>query len=189
MATLDNVELLPHHPEWNTMARKEADLLATLLGQILITVCHIGSTAIPTIAAKPILDLLPVVSSLEALDQHRERMEEAGYQWRGEYGLPGRRYCTKADPVGGHKRVHLHFYRVGSPEIDRHVAFRDYLLHRPDLASAYHQEKARCQQLHCQDSRAYSHCKREWIKRVEAEALIYYGVNRSIEFIAAAPKQ
>lgn len=176
MAGQDNVELVAHNPEWNILARVESRLLADVLGDLLIRVHHIGSTAIPTIAAKPILDLIPVVRSLDEFDKHRKSMEALGYQWRGEYGLMGRRYCTKADATTDRKSIHLHVYQIDSPEIDRHVAFRNYLLERPDLAHAYHQEKARCQRLHRNDSRAYSQCKSEWIKRVESEALMHFGV-------------
>lgn len=176
MADPTRVELVAYKPQWNLLAKEEERVLAHVLGELLITVHHIGSTAIPTIAAKPILDLIAVVRSLDELDQHRQRMEELGYRWRGEYGLLGRRYCTKTNPATGRKSIHLHCYRLGSPAINRHVAFRNYLLERPDLARAYHQEKVRCQELHGQSSQTYSQCKSEWIKRVEAEALIHFGL-------------
>lgn len=174
MTGQDNVELVPHNPGWHLLANQQSRLLADALGDLLVTVHHIGSTAIPSIAAKPILDLIPVVKSLEEFDQHRNSMEALGYQWRGEYGLVGRRYCTKADAVTGLKSIHLHVYQLGSAAIDRHVAFRNYLLKRPELAQAYYQEKVRCQGLHHCDSQAYSQCKSEWIKLVEAEALSHY---------------
>ena len=174
MASQDNVELVPYNPEWHLLASQQSRLLADALGDLLVTVHHIGSTAIPTIAAKPILNLMPVVKSLDEFDQHRNSIEALGYQWRGEYGLVGRRYCTKADAVTGRKLIHLHVYELASAAIDRHVAFRNYLLERPDLAQAYHQKKVRCQQLHRNDSQTYSQCKSEWIKRVEAEALAHF---------------
>jgi GrpB-like predicted nucleotidyltransferase (UPF0157 family) len=105
------------------MAEKERLLLTSILGRTLITIFHIGSTVIPTLWAKPIIDLMPVVSSLEELDQHRTSIEGIGYQWRGEYGLPGRRYCVKINPVTSRKLIHLHCYVAGSFEIDRHLAF------------------------------------------------------------------
>ncbi|GAB3713856.1 GrpB family protein [Spirosoma flavus] len=161
MASQDKVELVAHNPDWHILAKVESHLLAHVLGDLLITVHHIGSTAIPTIAAKPILHLIPVVKSLAEFDQHRITMEALGYQWRGEYGLVGRRYYTKADATTGRKLIHLHCYQVSSPEIDRHVAFRDYLLERSDLAHAYFQEKARCQRFHGQNSQTYTQCKSE----------------------------
>jgi len=165
------VELVPHSGAWAAAAVAEGDRLRAALGPALLGVHHIGSTAIPGIVAKPILDLLPVVASAECLDECRPGVEALGYEWWGELGLPGRRYCTRSDRSTGRRLVQLHCYARGSPEIDRHVAFRDYLRHRPDIAQAYALEKDRCRLLHPEDSHAYSDCKGRWIARVEAEAI------------------
>ena len=165
------VELLPHDPLWAATAEQESRHIEAALGDSLIAVHHIGSTAIPGIRAKPVIDLMPVVTWLDRLDQAQGRIEALGYGWWGEYGLPGRRYCEKDDPETGRRLFQLHCYQNGSPEIRRHLAFRDYLLGRPDLARAYEAEKLRCQALHPNDSHAYSDCKDAWIRRVEREAL------------------
>jgi GrpB-like predicted nucleotidyltransferase (UPF0157 family) len=165
------VELQPYDPRWAEDARHECGRLAVALGPSLVTVHHIGSTAIPGIRAKPILDLIPVFASFSALGETRIPIESIGYAWWGEYGLPGRRYCTWDDPLTGRRKVQLHGYLIGSPEITRHLAFRDFLLARPDVARAYDAEKERCRELHPQDSHAYSDCKCDWIRRIEEEAL------------------
>jgi GrpB-like predicted nucleotidyltransferase (UPF0157 family) len=165
------VELLPHDPQWAEKAAAESKALAFVMGSALLTVHHVGSTAIPAIRAKPILDLIPVVTALLELDRHRADIEALGYEWWGEFGLPGRRYCTKGDPATARRLIQLHCYVDGSPEIARHLAFRDYLRENPDVAGAYSQEKARCQNLHPDNSHAYSDCKGVWIRKVEAEAL------------------
>lgn len=168
------VNLVPHDPRWAEAAAAEGKALAQALGSIVLRVHHVGSTAIPGISAKPILDLMPVVTSLAELDERRSALEALHYAWWGELGLPGRRYCTKDDPGTGERLVQLHCYADGSPEVTRHLAFRDYLRERPDVARAYDEEKARCQRLHPEDSHAYCDCKNAWIKRIEAEALAYY---------------
>ncbi len=175
------VELSPHDPRWAENARAESAALAIALGAILRVVHHIGSTAIPGIRAKPILDLLPIAASLPELDDRRAAIEALGYQWWGEFGLPGRRYCTKSDPVTGRRLVQLHFYAAGSPEIARHLAFRDYLRARPEIAEAYDREKARCQRLHPDNSLTYNDCKSAWIRRIQAEALAVAGAEREPE--------
>ncbi|HVW01221.1 MAG TPA: GrpB family protein [Planctomycetaceae bacterium] len=165
------VELVPHDPQWAAVARRESARLIDALGDALVTVHHVGSTAIPGIRAKPILDLIPVFATAAALDATQSRMESLGYAAWGEYGLPGRRYYTFDDPATGRRTVQLHGYLVGSSEITRHLAFRDYLRAHPDIALAYDAEKARCRELHPLDSHAYSDCKCDWIRGVEAEAL------------------
>lgn len=132
---------------------------------------HIGSTAIPGIRAKPIIDLMPVVSNHAEFEDFRPVVEGLGYSWWGEYGLPGRRYYTLDDAVTGRRKVQLHCYEQGSSEITRHLAFRDHLRSRPDLAREYDGEKGRCRDLHPSDSHAYTDCKAAWISRIEAEAL------------------
>ena len=168
------VELLPHDPDWSRLANVEARLLAGALGSNLRIVHHIGSTAILNIRAKPILDLMPVVGNLAALNKCQGNIKALGYDWWGEFGLPGRRYCTKSDPKTGHRTVQLHCYEDGSTEITRHLAFREYLRAHPRLAREYDHLKAECQRRHPNDSHAYGDCKAAWIRNTEADALEWY---------------
>jgi GrpB-like predicted nucleotidyltransferase (UPF0157 family) len=169
-----SVELLPHDPNWPHLASHEARLLAQALEPCSLTVHHIGSTSIPSVRAKPILDLMPVVSNLIELDKHRVKWKHLGYEWWGELGLPERRYFTKSDPTTGRRIVQLHCYEAGSAEITRHLAFRDYLRAHRELAAEYDHLKADCQRLHPSNSHAYGDCKSAWIKNVEVNALKWY---------------
>lgn len=142
-----------------------------VVGEVITAVHHVGSTAVPGMRAKPILDLIPIVRSLPELESSRSLLEGLGYAWWGEYGLPGRRCCTLDDPLSGCRKAQLHCYEQGSSEIIRHLAFRDYLRLRPELARQYQAEKERCRDLHPADSHAYSDCKSAWIRHVEIQAV------------------
>lgn len=173
------VELMPHDPSWARFAALEAEGLRSAVGPSLTVVHHIGSTSIPGIVAKPIIDLMPIVTSLTELDEHRHALEALGYEWWGELGIEGRRYCTKTDAVTGRRLVQLHCFVEGSPHITRHLAFRDYLQQHCEIALAYDQEKCRCHTLHPDDSHAYGDCKSAWIAEIEAAALSWWHVHTS----------
>src|SRR5215468_7624787 len=132
------VVLAAYDPEWPRMAARRADELRAL-GATLVTVHHIGSTSVPGLAAKPIIDLMPLVTSLADLDRDRGRVEALGYRWHGELGIAGRRYCTLSDAGG--RLVQLHFFAADSAQVRRHIAFRDYLRVHPEAAAAYEAEK------------------------------------------------
>jgi GrpB-like predicted nucleotidyltransferase (UPF0157 family) len=165
------VVLAAYDPGWPRMAARHAKRLRTL-GPILATVHHIGSTSVPGLAAKPIIDLMPLVTALADLDRERGRIEALGYRWHGELGIPGRRYCTLADAAGT-RIVQLHFFSADSPQVQRHLAFRDYLRAHPDMAGAYEREKRRARDLHPDDSHAYTDEKDAWIRKTEATALAW----------------
>ena len=161
--------LEPHDSRWADAAQIEMKRLLAA-SDALLAVHHIGSTSIVGIVAKPIIDLLGVAKDLATLEGERSILEHLGYEWRGDYGLPGRRYCTLSDGAA-RRLMHLHCYADGDPSVRRHLAFRDHLRSHPEAAAAYQQEKLRCAGLHPRSGGAYSECKSAWIKRVEQEAL------------------
>ena len=163
------VVLVTYDPKWPKAANRLSVRLRAL-GPLLVAVHHIGSTAVPGLCAKPIVDLMPVVISLVALDQERGMLEKLGFEWHGEFGIQGRRYCT-LNYADGVRIAQLHFFLADSPHIQRHLAFRDYLRAHPSLAADYEKEKKRARDLHPNDSHAYSEEKAAWVKNTEANAL------------------
>lgn len=132
------VVVLPYDPAWPALAAAESARLRAALDDNVLAIHHFGSTAVPGLCAKPILDLLPVVADLEQVDGCHARLSALGYTPRGEYGLPGRRYFPRILPDAEETHTHhVHFYQAGNPEIDRHLAVRDYLRAHPAEAEAY----------------------------------------------------
>jgi GrpB-like predicted nucleotidyltransferase (UPF0157 family) len=168
------VTLVPHAPAWAEMARAESARLKGALGDVLLRVEHMGSTSIPGIMAKPILDFIPVATNLEALDAARGALEALGYDYLGEFGIPTRRYCRLNDRVTGARKFQLHCFAQDSPEIARHLAFRDYLRAHPGIAKAYEAEKLRAAALHPDNVLLYNDAKNDWIKRTEQDALAWW---------------
>ena len=164
------VELAPHDPAWAATARAESERLKGTLGPTLIVVHHIGSTSIPGIKAKPIVDLMPLVRSLDDLDAQAERIKSLGYDWRGEFGIAGRRFCTLNDEQTGKRAIHVHFFADGWPDTYRHLNFRDYLKAHPDEARLYEAQKLSAAARHPNDVEAYTDAKGPWIQACEHRA-------------------
>ncbi len=163
------VHLVQYNPDWPD---KAAQLSAELcpLKPLLIIVHHIGSTSVPGMMAKPVIDLMPLVSSLEQFDAKRATVEAFGYVWHGEFGVEGRRFCT-LDDASGVRIAQLHCYQDDSPHAKRQLAFRDYLRAFPDVAAAYEAEKHRASKLFPHNSVDYSREKGAFIREAEAKAL------------------
>ncbi|MBX7074072.1 MAG: GrpB family protein [Pirellulales bacterium] len=164
------VVLCPHDPGWANIAAAERTRWRAAIGDALVTIDHIGSTAIGGIAAKPIIDLLATVASLDAFDACAPQVVALGYQWRGEFGIAGRRYCTDDDLVTGARRFQVHAFARGDAQIERHLAFRDYLRAHPREASDYEAEKRRVAALHSEDWGEYAEAKSPWIRACDDRA-------------------
>lgn len=163
------VEVMPHSPGWAAAFLAEADRLTAVLDEEVVAVHHIGSTAIPGISAKPLIDLLLEVREVERLDDFGPEMVGLGYVAWGEFGLPGRRFFVKA--VDGRRTHHVHAYTTGDPELERHLAFRDYMISHPEDALAYSRLKERLAKEYPTDIEGYMDGKDAFIGEMERKAL------------------
>ena len=159
------IQVTPYNPNWPHLYRQEArQIVKALPGQIIL-IHHIGSTAIPGIKAKPIIDCLLEMSQIEAIDAYNTVMIALGYEPRGENGIPGRRYFVKGTAnIHSH---HLHAFQLGYQQIARHLDFRDYLRAHPDQAQVYSQLKETLARKYRQDSVAYTEGKNEFIRAID----------------------
>jgi GrpB-like predicted nucleotidyltransferase (UPF0157 family)/ADP-ribose pyrophosphatase YjhB (NUDIX family) len=165
----ESIVLAPASEAWPGAFDREVSLIMDALSDVSIELHHIGSTAIPGIVAKPVIDMLGVARSVEELDARAHRLAALGYEALGEFGIVGRRYFRKNAPAGA--RTHqLHAYAVGSPEIQRHLDFRDYLRAFPTDAAAYATLKQELAERSGGDMRAYSEGKTDFIRGIERRA-------------------
>ena len=167
-ADATRVTLELHNPEWARMASAEAARLKAALGDVLVTVHHMGSTSIPGIAAKPTVDLMPTVRDVAALDARRSDVEALGYLWRGEFGISDRRYCVLERE--GKRVFHTHFFLDGHANVSRQLLFRDYLRAHRAEALAYEAIKREAAAAHPWDSTAYNDHKSGWIRACQERA-------------------
>lgn len=162
------IEVVPYTSDWPAAFEAERSILASYLGDIVAGIHHIGSTAVEGLAAKPIIDIILEVRSLEALDAATPKLELLGYEAMGEFGIPGRRYFRK----GGYHRTHqIHAFEQGSAHVGRHLAFRDYLKAHPDVVREYGSLKQKLANTCNNDLDAYCDGKDAFVKQHEAQAI------------------
>lgn len=160
--------VVDYDPGWPAAYGAEVARLRAALGDVIARAHHIGSTAVPGLAAKPVIDVLLEVRDLGSLDARDEAMRKIGYEPRGEYGIPGRRYY----PKGGDRRTHhVHAFAAGDPHIAEHLAFRDYLRECPDVAAAYARVKREAAAEHRYDPDGYVRHKEDFVTKTLNDAL------------------
>jgi GrpB-like predicted nucleotidyltransferase (UPF0157 family) len=163
------IELVAYDAAWSRGFAREAARLRHALGEAFIDLHHIGSTAVPGLLAKPVIDMLAVVPRVEVLDAQHDAFAALGYEAMGEFGIPGRRYFRRDDESG--RRTHqLHAFAEGSSEITRHLNFRDYLRAHASVSESYANLKRKLARECAGDMRCYSEGKTEFIRDVERRA-------------------
>jgi GrpB-like predicted nucleotidyltransferase (UPF0157 family) len=165
------VVLEPFNSQWQQLASAEADQIAGSLPGEVLEAHHIGSTAIPGIKAKPIINFILVVRDLNSLDVHAYRLERLGYAPRGEHGIPGRRYLTKT--TNGLRSYHLHAFQAGDPQVQRHILFRDYLRANSESAQEYNRLKEELARRFPNDRGAYTEGKTGFIQGIDEKAKLW----------------
>lgn len=164
-----HIVVVEYEPQWIREFKKEANLVQNILGENCVFVHHIGSTAVPGLAAKPIIDIMPVVHNLKQVDAVKTTFEGIGYEYLGEFGIPGRRFLRK----GGDERTHhIHIFSESQKEdIERHLAVRDYLRAHKDACDAYAELKKTLAKKYPYDRDGYCNGKDEFMKQLEEKAL------------------
>lgn len=168
------IVLEPHNPEWKVWAKEEIDSLSCLLSEFDPKIHHIGSTAIPHIHAKPIVDILVEVLSPRRWNEIKTHMESAGYICMSE--TENRLAFNKGyTPEGYAERVyHIHIHLNGDND---EIAFRDYLFKHPKAAKEYEKLKLSLLPKFRNNRDAYTKAKTNFIKSIIKTAGQFAGRN------------
>ena len=182
-----HITVLNYDPEWPLKYERERKAIAEILDGNGISIYHIGSTSVPGLAAKPIIDMMAVVRSLEKVDDARGKFSELGYEYLGEFGIAGRRYFRK----GGDERTHqIHIFQADDwNNIERHLAFRDYMRTHEKERAEYDKIKTALAQRFPYDIDGYCDGKDAFVREMEKRALLEYDGTWDRLYIAARKVQ
>ena len=153
---------------WASNFRDEIISIEKYLNEILVSSYHIGSTAIIGIRAKPVIDILLEVSSINKIDKFNKNFELLGYEIKGEYGIKGRRFLQKKKIEITH---HIHIYETGNSEIERHKIFVDFMNAHPGKATEYEKLKISLLNKYKYEPNKYLAGKSDFIKNIDSEAI------------------
>lgn len=169
----DSVEMVDYDVNWPIEAKAEISKLREVLpANNVIDIQHVGSTAIPGIMAKPIIDIQIAVHSLEAMKVIAVPvLQKMGYEYWADNPDPERLFFVKGMPPFGEKRTHhVHIVESTSKHWANKLLFRDYLLSHPDVAKEYQQLKLSLSKQHLYDREEYTKAKTEFVNKILALA-------------------
>jgi GrpB-like predicted nucleotidyltransferase (UPF0157 family) len=189
-----NVQIIDYQPAWAHQFITEQQAIGATLLAFRPSIEHIGSTAVPGLAAKPIIDILVGLNQPEELDQTIDPMMAVGYTYIQKYEpqWPTRRFFMKLtpllEPVPSQIReedsyiigqdfqslVHIHVLVMNTPDWTRHIAFRDYLRAHPLQSQAYGDLKRQLSSQSFSDMNEYNLAKDSFVKQTERQALAWY---------------
>lgn len=169
------VEVIAHNPRWKNEFEQEAQKIKDIYRELILDIHHIGSTSVTGIKAKPVIDIMPIVSDINEVDKFDDQMEALGYEPLGENGIVGRRFFRKDNEALGKRTHHVHVFDQHShDEIIRHLAFKAYLIAHPNIANQYGNLKSRLAATYPNDIESYMAGKNDFIKETEKQALTWY---------------
>ena len=158
----DIVKLIPYNRNWERLFEDEKSRLQEVIGAYVLDIQHVGSTSIPGMIAKPIIDIAIAVQSFEDATVCIKPIEQLGYEYRGEFGIPRRHYFTKGDP----RTHHIHMNEISSRDWLNQITFRNYLIQHPGVAKEYAELKVKLAQSYPTNLQLYTESKAPFINHV-----------------------
>jgi len=175
------IEVVSYKSGWPKLFEQEAKKLRTIFGKNLLLIKHYGSTSIPGMLAKPIIDILLGVKTIEVADSMNQSLLAINYIAQGEFGVKGRRFFTKSNAI--RRLCHLSIFAMDNQELLRQVRFNDYLRIHSKEAQQYSQLKQQLANQYAYDAKGYSNAKREFIAELHLKAEIWEKEHRLCQTI------
>ena len=166
---MDEVLIADYDPQWPYLYAQEAEAIRRAVGKALVAVEHVGSTSVPGLAAKPVIDILAGVTSFAAGEHSVPALEAFGYECRGENGIPGRLFFRKG-LVQYRRTHHLHLVQTNHEQWVGMLSFRDFLRTHPDEARCYEALKRNLAAQFRDNRKAYTEGKEEFVKAILEKA-------------------
>jgi GrpB-like predicted nucleotidyltransferase (UPF0157 family) len=163
------VEIEDYDPRWPEVFADIRDQISSTLSGLAQRIEHVGSTAVPGLAAKPIIDLIVVINTCEDLHAVIRNLEATGYHHEGDLGLPGREAFTTAPDMSAH---HLYVCADDDLHLARQLLFRDFLRTHPATAAAYARLKRSLARQYRYDRSAYTDAKSTFIEQTLSAAAL-----------------
>ena len=167
MTTQDMIEIVPYNVEWPGMFRALGISLRSALGNVALRIDHIGSTAVPGLAGKPVIDVQISVAAFEPLDAYRQPRERLAFRFRADNSEKTKRYFREPPGV---RRTHIHVRRSGSWAEQFALLFRDYLRAHADDAKRYESLKRELAEKYREQRHEYTEAKAPFIWEIMAKA-------------------
>jgi len=160
----EKVNLVEYNPEWRALFKNVSIEIESILKENCLEIHHIGSTAIPYIYSKPIVDVLIIVKNLNEVDSLNQQFNVLGYVCMGEYGIQGRRFYYKSKTK---RTLNIHLFEKESPEILRYISFKEFMLTHNDYAKAYSLIKQSLAKVFPYDRENYTNGKASFIQVID----------------------
>ncbi len=173
MINRPQVEIVPYDKRWPDIFKEEAARIQSVLAPQLASIYHIGSTAMPNMSAKPVIDILLACENLDDIDIISKKLESIQYQQMRRQIIPHRSFFVSR--FEGSLKFNLHIHERGSPQIKRHVNFRDYVIHHPEVAQTYVELKKKLAMQYSDNMSAYVSGKDKLVQAIDAKAKCWDG--------------
>lgn len=164
------VRLTSYDDSWKNSFEDECKVMKQIFGDEIVRFEHFGSTSVPGMKAKPVVDMMVLVKRIDEIDKFNSKLELLGYDVAGEWGITGRRLLRKG---GDNRTHHIHIYQFDNPEIYRHLVVRDYLLEHPEEVKSYSEFKEILASKYV-ETREYSKAKKDFVSKLEQRAIEYF---------------